>query len=245
MSAIANLLDTYERRARFYPALVVVVPTVLGVASWLPAKGDWYGIVGGTVVATAIASLLNQLVRDQGKAKEAGLFRSWGGKPSVNALSYRHGVFDTITLARYHRALKVLDPGLSLPVSARDEAEHWDDSKQAYESANELLLSRTRDRSRFGLVCAENINYGYRRNLWAMKKAGLVSAAVGLVGSAARLVTDWVIARPATATAGTAVFISTVILVIWLLRISKDWVRLAADAYARQLVSTCDQLQGD
>lgn len=240
MSAIANLLDTYERRARFYPALVVVLPAVLGLASWVPSTSDWYGIVGSAVVAAAIASLLNQLARDQGKAREAELFEDWGGKPSEIALSYRAGVFDPTTLARYHRKLNALDPNLTFPKDANDESEHWDESKRAYESANELLLSRTRDRSEFGLVFAENINYGYRRNLWAMKAAGMLTTSVGAIAGAGRLILEWAAARTPTATAGTALVVSFAIFAVWLCRVSKNWVRTAADAYARQLVSASE-----
>ena len=36
MPHLGNVFDTYERRARVYPVLLVVLPIASGGASWLP-----------------------------------------------------------------------------------------------------------------------------------------------------------------------------------------------------------------
>ena len=243
MSAVANIFDSYERRARLYPMLLVLMPVVLGIASWLPAAVDLQGLAGSAGVGVALAAFLSQLARDQGKKKEAELFRLWDGKPSVGALSYSGGYFDETTLGRYHRKLNELDRTLSLPQNATEESANKEQALAAYESANEMLLSRTRDREQFRLVFEENVNYVYRRNLWAMKAAGVAASLTGLVAGASRIVRDATAGEGVTATAFVAAFVGICLLVLWAMRISPEWVRVTADAYARQLVSASELLE--
>ena len=178
MDSVASLLDAYERKALLMPALVVLLPVLVGAATWAPADIGTGPVIGGSFVVVAMAVLLSQLVRDQGKRKEAKLFQEWGGRPSVRALSYRGRVFDASTLARYHRRLAAIDPGLCFPDNAAQEDADPTTADRSYESASTLLVGRTRDRARFPLIFAENTNYGYRRNLWGMKPAGIAAASV-------------------------------------------------------------------
>ncbi len=242
MPAVVNLLDQYERRARFYPVLLVLMPAAIGAASWLPVSVDAPGLAGSAAAGTALAALLGQLARDQGKAKEPELFRRWGGKPSVRALMYSAGVFDAKTVARFHRKLRELDPELDFPVSVDEEAENLDRAHAVYESANQLLLSRTRDREKFRLVFEENVNYGYRRNLWAMKPAGLLLAVLGLIVGVARLALQVIREQPVSMTAACAAGLGTVLAILWIVRVREEWVRVAADAYGRQLASASQSL---
>lgn len=242
MSAVVNLLDQYERRARFYPVLLVLIPAALGAASWLPAGVDVPGLAGSAVVGIALAAFLSQLARDQGRAKEPELFRAWGGRPSVRALSYSASVFDGATVARFHRKLRELDPALDLPESADEEAEDPGRAYATYESANELLMSRTRDREKFRLVFEENVNYGYRRNLWAMKPAGLLLGVLGFIAGVARLALELIREQPVTVSAACAAGLGAALVVLWIVQIRPEWVRVAADAYARQLIGASQSL---
>jgi hypothetical protein len=242
MPVVVNLLDQYERRARFYPVLFVLMPAALGAASWLPAGVDAPGLAGSAVVGIALVAFLGQLARDQGKGREPELFRRWGGKPSVRALSYSAGVFDAATVARFHRKLRELDPALDFPESAEQEAENSGRAHSVYESANELLLSRTRDREKFRLVFEENVNYGYRRNLWAMKSAGILLAVSGLAAGIGRLVLEIVRGQPVTVTAACAAGLCAAVVVLWIVRVRPEWVRVAADAYAKQLAGASQSL---
>ncbi len=237
MPGIVNVFDPYERQARLYPMLLVVLPPALGTFAWLPPSDNIIGLMGGAFTTIALAAFMGQVVRDQGKKRESDLFHRWGGKPSVHALSFNGGYFDHDTIARIHRKINELDSDLSLPSSPEDEAASPERARRAYESANELLLSLTRDREQFRLVFAENMNYGYRRNLWAMKPAALVLAVLGVVASGVRLYVDVVSTAAISWIAVIAVLIGVVLTVFWFLRVNALWVRVAADAYARQLAS--------
>lgn len=237
-----ELLDPYDRPARFYPMVIVLLPLALAIGSWVPTAPDLAALVGSTVTSLALAAFLTQLARDQGKKKEPDLFRMWGGKPSASALSYAGGVFPAETLARCHRKLAEMDSNLSLPASAEAEASQMEEAISAYESANDMLLQRTRDRKRFRLVFRENVNYGFRRNLWGMKPTGIASAIVGLVAGSARVVQLGLADEEVQMTAITAALVSLVMLAVWLLLIRPSWVKVAADSFARQLVGACETL---
>lgn len=243
MPALVNAFDTYERKARLYPMLLVLLPAVLGAASWLPAGVDIEGLLGGTVTGVVLAAFLGQLARDQGKKREPELFRDWGGKPSARALSYEGQFFDAKTLHRMHRSLHGMDSELTFPENPEEEAAERDSAFTSYESASEMLLSHTRDRERFWLVFSENVNYGYRRNLWAMKGPGLLLAVLGAGAGIVRLAVVVVTDSPMVWTALASSLLGVILGSVWSARVTKGWVRLAADAFARQLCLATQQLK--
>lgn len=131
-------------------------------------------------------------------------------------------------------------PGLQLP-SRITEAADPDEADTVYDSCALFLRERTRDSKAFPLVFAENISYGMCRNLWGMKPAGIALSAIGVIASVLALILQTTESQippfPLVATVTNALM-----LVFWLLRISSDWVRMPAFAYAERLLATCDSL---
>jgi hypothetical protein len=147
---------------------------------------------------------------------------------------------DSNTKARYHAALSGLLPLQSMP-SAMAEANDPGSADAAYNSCVLYLRDRTREKAAFPLVYAENVNYGFRRNLWGMKKAGVVISACALVSTVLIAILGSKSGMPPTLPV-TASFINSCMLVWWLLRITPSWVRVPAFAYAERLLATCDTL---
>lgn len=189
-----------------------------------------------------MATLLAQFGRDRGKRKEAELYRRWGGKPSTVLLRHATGSFNRHTLARYHRRLSELLPELRLP-SESDEAAEAAKCDEVYEACGDYLLSQTRDTTRFRLLFQENINFGFRRNLWAMKPTGVVMSLAGMAITGGLLVARTEAGKWPEAGLMLGLAIDTLMLVWWLVVIRPDWVRLPADAYARQLLACIDQIE--
>jgi hypothetical protein len=84
------------------------------------------------------------------------------------------------------------------------------------------------------ILLAENIGYGFRRNLWGMRTAGLVISVGGVIGAGIGAALTWGISDmvvPATVTLLNAALAS-----LWILRVNDDWVKEAAEAYADRLV---------
>ena len=248
MSNILNsLFDTYDRKARVAPALLCGLPLLVSAALLIPGVGTMWAAVGGLVLYCGGAMLLAQLGRDQGKIKEPRLYERWGGKPSVAMLRHRDGRLDPSTKERYRAFLSQAVPGLAL-ATPEEEQSYPDEAEEGYEAANSWLLARTRDRQHFGLLFRENVNYGFRRNVWALKPwaFALEGVALMLLGVAAGGSHMW--GFIATMQAGgvewwASFFLTVVHALFFALKIRKGWVRLAAEAYAKQLLAACDILE--
>ena len=236
--------DEYSRHARLIPALLIYLPVGVAVGAWASVAGTSL-VVGGvlTLASTfSLAALLSQFGRDRGKRKEAELYQMWGGKPSTVLLRHSTKAFNRHTLARYHRRLGELLPDLRLP----SEAEEGSDSSscdEVYEACGDYLRSQTTDNNRFRLLFQENINFGFRRNLWAMKPTGIVNSLAAMGMTAGLLAARTEAGRWPEPALAIAFVIDTLMLVWWLVTIRPDWVRLPADAYARQLLACSEQLE--
>lgn len=242
LKAMENFLDAYNLRARLFPAFLVLAPIGLGVAAWMAIDYQLLGTLGSLAATMGFATLLQQLARDAGKRKEAALFKLWGGPPSVRMLYYAHSPLNRQTLARCHAKLRELAPQLKIPASLEEETKNTADALLAYESCNDLLIGKTRDKEKFGLLFEENMNYGFRRNLWGLKPHGLVTSTLGTAAAVARLVIDWRGSVEVSPVAIGAAAVSAFLVLAWTVLITPAWVRDAADAYARRLLACCDQL---
>jgi hypothetical protein len=104
---------------------------------------------------------------------------------------------------------------------------------------------QARDRSRFPLVFDENINYGLRRNLWALKRIGIGSCILALVVCIAAGVPLGLLVMRQGALAFVAPGVcASVGLWLWS-RADDDWVRVAAEAYADRLLASTEVLAVD
>src|SRR5437016_2620224 len=112
---MGSSLDGYSLKARYLPALIVVLPLWLAFAVWFPPDKQFTGVFASAGLTLVFSTLLAQLGRDAGKARQKALFSEWGGPPAIRALAYQSKVINHITLARCHAALTNLVPGLQLP----------------------------------------------------------------------------------------------------------------------------------
>ena len=225
---ITKSFDRYVIQARIVPVLIVVFPLAALVAVWLPEESIGWKLLS-SLVALVLLSLIAQLGRNPGKAKEAELFRKWGGKPSIRKLRYRDTDLQWITLERIRTNL-AREVGIPGPTKT-EEAADPEAADQVYSAWIDQMREATRgDR----ILHSENIGYGFCRNLWAMKPAGIV---IGLIGLAAASVGMAVATDTASVVMASAViFLDACLVTWWLFRVSDEWVRLAADAYADRLM---------
>jgi hypothetical protein len=238
---MGGVLDAYELRARLKPALIVVLPVSMTALAWFPEPVLGWGFLASALSALGFTALLARLARDVGKSKEDVLRFAWGGMPTTIALRIRHSWIDRQTLARWRQNLTSLVPDMKLP-SEEEEQQKPKAADEAYETCCRYLREVTRDKTRFPLVFAENVNYGFRRNLWGMKPAGLILSVVGFFCCVAAIfapAAGWDTSL-GISLAGSAV--NATLLVLWFLRISPAWVRVAADAYAERLLGASEIL---
>jgi hypothetical protein len=250
MKSTNRVTDEYRRRARLQPMLLVLLPPCFVIGMLVPEGLGTWGILtrlGAAAVASlasavGFTTLLEQLGRDQGKIKEPGLWASWGGAPTTQMLRHRErNLCNPALRARYHRKLQQLVPDLRLP-SAADETACPAAADQIYDAYVRYLIAQTRDREKFPLVLEENINYGFRRNLWGMRPVGIVLSAVASAMSAYFLYLGLKFADPLWIAWAAVLIGSVCLLTWWLFRIRRAWVFIPAKAYAQRLLEACDVL---
>lgn len=245
-SILTYFFNPYDRKARLQPALLTLLPIFAVVLLLIPQFGAVWATMGGLLLYCGGTTLLTQVGRDRGKRLEPLLFQSWGGKPSVAMLRYRDTRLSQSTKERYRAFLERNVQGLTL-ASREDERTYPDQADDGYEGANSWLLAQTRNRQRFDLIFRENINYGFRRNIWALKPWALAGStiAIGLV----------VALETATWTGELVTTIQDIEIVVWAstlltiihflffaIVIRRSWVRVPGEAYAQQLLAACDML---
>lgn len=233
--------DAYTRRARVYPALLVVLPlTTTGILFGITAL-PWWSSVSALVVGSGLWVLLAEVGRHLGKKKEPALFKVWTGPPTTTLLRHTNSS-NPVRLQRLHRSLEGLT-GLTFP-TAEEEASDSAAADAVYEAATDDLRDRTRDSDEFPLVFDELCNYGFRRNLWGLRTWGITLA---LGTAVAVLVMWWMRVGQAGAMSlpmiGGLVVLNLLVALGWYLWVTTDWVRQPATAYAERLLESAIRLQ--
>ena len=238
--------DPYTYRARIQPALIVVLPLGLWFLAWTLDTSAISGALLGIVGTGGGTALLAQLGRDRGRRKQADLWRRWGGPPTTQLLRFRDSE-NRARLRQWRSGVETL-VGHSLP-SENQEANDATAADEEYEAAVHAVREATRDRTKFALVFAENVNYGFRRNLWGWKTIGLPIAVVAALGCWALFLMsvglppeeswmDSVVRHPdeATIVRLVASTLNSFVTAVWLVMITPAWVKVAAEAYAERLL---------
>ncbi|MBI5923894.1 MAG: hypothetical protein HY847_19875 [Betaproteobacteria bacterium] len=237
---IGSILDPYDRKARLYPALLVMLVPVISATLVAPVFSSQLAGLASLTIALGGLMLLSSLGREWGKRKEPKLFESWGGTPTTLMLLRATSQLDHLTLDRYRKVLEEKVPGLQFPDSA-SEASDPANTAVICESAVKWLREATRDTKKFALVFAENTNYGFRRNLLGVKPLALVMCVLTLAATALHA---WQSTAgnlfAVTAQSWSSEVVACIGLVVWGAVVNADFVKTTAFAYATALLAACD-----
>jgi hypothetical protein len=233
--------DGYDRKARLYPALLVVLPIAVAVGAVVSIRESVVESAAAALASCGGAFLLTQLARDRGKRGESALFNQWGGMPSITILRHSNQRIDALTKARYHKRLSALVKGTKSPSVAMEE-ENPRLSDDTYSTWCSYLRSHTRDTKKYALLFQENVNYGYRRNVWGLRPFGLTTSALSLV-----ICSGWayLVYKASGHVQGELVgsaVIDLLLLTFWGVVVSPQWIQIPANAYAERLVETVEHL---
>jgi len=257
MIDLSRLFDSYNRQARLYPALIVILPPLLTILARYPAllTSNVVTTLLMFVISCGFLYLLTIFARSRGKSLERRLLHKWGGWPTTLWLRHNDDHLPRQTKARYHLALANHVPGLRL-LSAEEEQADPVSADDAYKSAVEWLKEQCRGKP---LVEKENAEYGFRRNLRGLRSFGVASATFGLLLSAA-----WMLRFAGITLAGLiaidpgviveklvqsspeplwgGALVNVIAIWFWIFVVRDAWVHQAGDQYARALLSHCDVL---
>lgn len=231
-----NLFDHYSFQARLRPALLTLLPAALAVFAWTGPGEKWVsalwtliGTVGGTFFLAVFA-------RNQGKQLEQHLWQSWGGAPTTQLLRHT-GPANPIMRERWHKSLTKL-LGKSFPASEQEAADPVS-ADNIYAAAVRLHIGKTRDTKKYPLVYKENVNYGFCRNLYAMRVLGITVSILGIVASCAAGI--WFICGDKSQIAPWACAgLNAFMLILWVVVVKSSWVKVPAFAYAERLLESTE-----
>lgn len=236
-----SFFDTYSLRARVTPVFVVLIPVIIAVTAWVPEGLSLKFGSAAVIVSVGLSMLVGQFGRDFGKRKEPALWKSWGGPPTTQFLRHRDRKFNSVIRNRYHRCLKKLRPDLKIP-TPEQEAKDAMGADQIYGAASRYLISVTRDTKKFPLIFKENVNYGFRRNLWGLKPVGLSMVALSTLICALRLWVSYQTHTTPSVESVSGIVINFALFLLWVFWITPSTVRIAAEAYAERLLEACEQV---
>lgn len=234
-------MDQYDRRARLMPALLVILPATLAVVTLAPdAVLGWGGGIA-LIVQAGGSFLLAQFVGDIGKRKEPKLFESFGGRPTERLLSHQHAPNKVILAAR-HKKLGKLFPKIKIP-TAGDEQRDPEGALEIYTACCDKLRGLVRaQKDKFADVHRENIHYGFRRNLWALKPAGIAVTLVALVSVGPEIYGTVNAHQSISLVQPVVAAIDGLLLFSWIFLITKSWVKRAAVLYSERFMEALDAL---
>jgi len=240
MDIIKLLFDPYDRKARLYPVLLALSAPVLIVMIAFPANlNQFYSTVPIMLVSGFLMFLCN-VGRERGKNLENGLFERWGGTPTTQMLMYQSTSLEFVTLARYRRILEACISGLKF-LDKEQEKLDPNGAADVCRSAVRWLRETTRDVKKYPVIFAENVNYGFRRNLFGVKPSAIFLCFFTFV--VLELFT-W-FANGNVASNHILLMESLLILIslLWYIIVNERFVKTAAFAYATALFLACDSQQ--
>lgn len=235
---ITLFLDVYERKARLYPALLLLAPVIATAIAVTWPSVSAVQVVAGAAVACGGAFYLSQVARDGGKRREQKLFGRWGGIPSVTIFRHSDHRLDVVTKARYHMRLGQLT-GTSVPTSS-DETADEGAADRVYTAWSNYLRARTRDSRAYHLLFKENVNYGYRRNVWGLRRGGFVLCVICCMICGALMRYGYASTGGLDLGLASAFVFAAGLGALWVFQFTPAWVRIPADAYAERLVECVD-----
>lgn len=251
MDKLLELFDSYNRKARLFPAIIACAPVILTALVWTSV---WKGTTGLQLIPILFGFgglyALSVYARSRGKAAEVKLVKLWGGWPTTIQLRHRDTTIPTRSKLRYHAYFATQRADLRLPTAA-EEQQDPDAADDAYADAINWLRQNRRGVG-YKVILENNADYGFRRNLWGLKRAATILILVAIAGWWLALASRqgispfaWpadpkrlLLKAPEAATLALAV--NLLALILWWTVITKSWVRQAADQYATSLIESCD-----
>lgn len=235
-------LDEYDRKARLLPGLVASLPVVVAVVS--------LGIKANPVITTLVGVgstmgfvfVLSSAVRSRGLAMQVKLFRIWNGPPTTHALRNRGSEWPSAQRQRW-RDVTARVTSCELP----DESEEIQDpasSDGKIDVAVRELRTMTEGKAKFPMLFMENRNFGYERNLLAMRPAGLILALISALslGVVEALHHSGRVHGVSLTSLTIGIAVDLVIGAFWMLVPSERRAWLVGKRYAEQLFAAASQV---
>jgi len=235
--------DKYALKARVYPMIIFFLPAALLAITYSLKFESYVQLFSSISVVGALSFLFSQIGRDAGKKKEKKMWEDWGGSPSCQVMRFRDKNFDRLTKSRYHTKLAILCPPDVL-VTSQYEQHDPDGADEVYKSWTKFLISKSRDTTKFPILFKENVNYGFRRNMWGLKPYSivLIILLMAICFSYYYYMNKTFDIRiyPFEFFITQTLLLST--LAFWIFKVKTDWVKPVAYSYAERLLEVVEEI---
>lgn len=233
------IADSYMVRARFLPGFLTALPLVAVSLALFDVARIQLSQVGLAIFAILGVYVIADLGRRRGKRIESEIYYRAGGKPSAKMLLPDDDTFGTETKIRYWEFLS-RKTGLPQP-ALHATLEAWLDFSEA---CGAWLRENTRDTKIFNILFAENVTYGFRRNLLGLKPTALALNILVALLVALWISYDWYFGEASFDLPGIYFLAPTLAahLFFFIFYVTWDTTIAAAKAYGRQLILSCETL---
>jgi hypothetical protein len=237
------ILNTYDRKARYFPALLTLAPLIICLFLWISEVQTFGGSLVTLLLGLGLCIPLAQIPRKLGQDKQKKLEQKWGGLPATLILRHVDDILPIHTKQRYHKKLEQLT---NIPApSVQAEAVNIVTTLDVYNSYIDFLRQKTRDTKKFPLIFNENISYGQIRNLLGLKPIGLIVSFSVLIIQALYIYKLYgvglnISAIPIHRTI--SFFLNLAFIFYWLLFVTASHVYRAGINYGKVILESCENI---
>lgn len=241
---MGKVFDTYTLRARYYPALLAIMPSLVALAILISWSKFGLSNLLATLAIPVLVFTAADTARRLGKRLEAEMFAERTNKPSVVMLRFSDTEFDRETKRHYHAFV-----GAKIgrePPTEKGEREDPEGADVFYERCGAWLRENTRSATKFAILFSENVTYGFRRNLLGLKPFALGLNLALIIGSGALLYFDgvWSEFDDQSRRLVIVIVLAMVHSAFMVFGVSVESVTEASHTYSRQLILSIEALAG-
>lgn len=175
MDYLKKHFDEFTIHTRIMPGLVIMLPVII----WGIRKGliDGKSLQENAVylfIFTVFIVILSYYSRVCGRNVEKKLFEELGGMPTTIILRHTDNFIDSKTKHRYHKILQLNIQDINIPVDIGEELNNIYSDEEYKSAINWLRNNANSNREQYPMVYNELKNYNFTRNLYGLKRLGLV-----------------------------------------------------------------------
>lgn len=166
-----KLFDPYSLRARLFPALLATASLLIAIIVIVPWHRLSIAHAAASIAVPVVLFAMADVARRSGKKREAKLYEKWGGMPTTRMMRHTDNTFDPDTKDAY---IRFVAEKLQMAIPTRqEELANPQKTDAFYDRCAAWLRENTRSTKKFGILFNENVTYGFRRNLFAIKSSSL------------------------------------------------------------------------
>jgi hypothetical protein len=222
------LSDRYERKARLLPGLILAAAPAMTAGALIQKFGGWYTAVSTSIgIEFLVAIVLGHYARARGRAVEDSLWASWGGPPATRWLRPSDMTCSEQQKTKWRGAIKRLT-GMTIPASIPEGGSEVSIDRVIVEATRQLRYV-LRDNPNAAILQSHNEDYGFARNLYAVRWLWVILSTLCVAASGVAL------GLKMEAYAGIAVSVAFLAVTALVTSELPRYVRHCSDRYAESL----------